>query len=74
MDIYSLHAAKFMTKKVITAKINSTVRSVCKSVYDNNVSTNLFPKEDFDTSLSPKKKPKSQGGAKVLNFGRGYNI
>jgi predicted transcriptional regulator len=37
MDIYSLPAAKFMTKKVITAKINSTVQSVCKSMYDNNV-------------------------------------
>ena len=37
MDIYSLPIAKFMTKKVITAKINSTVQSVCKSMYDNNV-------------------------------------
>ena len=37
MDIYSLPVAKFMTKKVITAKINSTVQSICKSMYDNNV-------------------------------------
>ena len=36
MDIYSLPAAKFMSKKVITAKINSTVQSVCKSMYDDN--------------------------------------
>ena len=33
----SLPTAKFMTKKVITAKIESTVQSVCKSMYDNNV-------------------------------------
>jgi CBS domain-containing protein len=37
MDIYSLPTAKFMTKKVITAKIESTVQSVCKSMYENNV-------------------------------------
>ena len=37
MDIYSLPVAKMMTKKVITAKINSTVQSVCKIMYDNNV-------------------------------------
>jgi hypothetical protein len=36
--------------------------------------TYLFPKEDLDSSLNPKRKPKSQDGAKVLNFGRGYNI
>jgi hypothetical protein len=40
----------------------------------NNMRTDLFPKEDFNSSLNPKRKPKSQGGAKVLNFGRGYNI
>jgi CBS domain-containing protein len=37
MGIYSLPTAKFMTKKVITAKVNSTIRSVCKNMYDNNV-------------------------------------
>ena len=37
MDIYSLPAANFMTKKVITAKINSTVQAVCKIMYENNV-------------------------------------
>ena len=37
MDIYSLPTSKFMTKKVITAKIESTVQSVCKSMYENNV-------------------------------------
>jgi CBS domain-containing protein len=37
MDNYSLPTAKFMTKKVITAKVNSTIRSVCKNMYDNNV-------------------------------------
>jgi hypothetical protein len=40
----------------------------------NKMRTNLFPKEDFDSSLNPKRKPKGQGEAKVLNFGRGYNI
>lgn len=45
MDIYSLPAAKFMTKKVITAKINSTVQSVCKSMYDNNVGSVVIVKQ-----------------------------
>ena len=44
MDIYSLPAAKFMSKKVITAKINSTVQSVCKSMYDNNVGSVVIVK------------------------------
>ena len=44
MDIYSLPAAKFMNKKVITAKINSTVQSVCKSMYDNNVGSVVIVK------------------------------
>jgi len=46
MDIYSLPAAKFMSKKVITAKINSTVQSVCKSMYDNNVGSVVIVKKD----------------------------
>ena len=37
MVIYSLSAAKFMTKKVVTAKVTSTIQSVCKSMFDNNV-------------------------------------
>ena len=37
MDIYSLPITKFMSKKMITAKVNSTVHSVCRSMYDNNV-------------------------------------
>jgi CBS domain-containing protein len=45
MDIYSLPAAKYMTKKVITAKINSTVQSVCKSMYDNNVGSVVIVKQ-----------------------------
>jgi CBS domain-containing protein len=45
MDVYSLPAAKFMTKKVITAKINSTVQSVCKSMYDNNVGSVVIVKQ-----------------------------
>lgn len=45
MDIYSLPAAKFMSKKVITAKINSTVQSVCKSMYDNNVGSVVIVKQ-----------------------------
>jgi CBS domain-containing protein len=44
MDIYSLPTAKFMTKKVITAKISSTVQSVCKSMYDNNVGSVVIVK------------------------------
>jgi len=35
----------FMTKKVVTAKINSTVRSVCKSMYDNNVGSVVIVKQ-----------------------------
>ena len=45
MDIYSLSAAKFMTKKVITAKINSTVQSVCKIMYENNVGSVIIIKQ-----------------------------
>lgn len=45
MDIYSLPATKFMTKKVITAKINSTVQSVCKSMYENNVGSVVIIKQ-----------------------------
>lgn len=45
MDVYSLPAAKFMIKKVITAKINSTVQSVCKSMYDNNVGSVVIVKQ-----------------------------
>jgi CBS domain-containing protein len=37
MDIYSSPVAKFMTKKVIMAQVNSTVKAVCKSMYDNNI-------------------------------------
>ena len=37
MDIYSLPAAKFMTKKVITEKVTSTIQSVCKAMYYNDV-------------------------------------
>jgi CBS domain-containing protein len=44
MDIYSLPISKFMTKKVITAKIESTVQSVCKSMYDNNVGSVVIEK------------------------------
>ena len=33
-----------MTKNVITAKINSTVKSVCKSMYDNNVGSVVIVK------------------------------
>jgi len=39
-----LPISKFMTKNVITAKINSTVKSVCKSMYDNNVGSVVIVK------------------------------
>ena len=45
MEIYSLPAAKFMTKKVITAKISSTVKSVCKAMYENNVGSVVIIKQ-----------------------------
>ena len=45
MDIYSSPIAKFMTKKVITAKINSTVQSVCKIMYENNVGSIVIIKQ-----------------------------
>lgn len=44
MDIYSLPITKFMSKKVITAKVNSTVHSICKSMYDNNVGSVVIVK------------------------------
>lgn len=37
MDIYSSPVSKFMTKRVITTKVNTTIKAVCKSMYDNNV-------------------------------------
>jgi CBS domain-containing protein len=37
MDIYSSPVSKFMTKRVITAKVNATIKAACKSMYDNNV-------------------------------------
>jgi CBS domain-containing protein len=48
MDIYSMPTAKFMTKKVITAKVNSTIRSVCKSMYDNNVGSVVIVKSTME--------------------------
>jgi predicted transcriptional regulator len=45
MDIYSLPVARFMTKKVVTAKRNSTVQSVCRSMYDNNVDALVIIKQ-----------------------------
>jgi CBS domain-containing protein len=37
MDIYSSPVSKFMTKRVITAKLNATIKTACKSMYDNNI-------------------------------------
>jgi CBS domain-containing protein len=37
MDIYSSPVSKFMTKMVITAKVNDTIKAACKSMYDNDV-------------------------------------
>ena len=37
MDIYSSPVSKFMTKRVITARVNATIKAACKSMYDNNV-------------------------------------
>jgi CBS domain-containing protein len=37
MDIYSSPVSKFMTKRVITAKLNATIKTACKSIYDNNI-------------------------------------
>ncbi|HEY9492259.1 MAG TPA: hypothetical protein VIP56_09755 [Nitrososphaeraceae archaeon] len=34
-----------MTKKVVTAKRNSTVQSVCRSMYDNNVDALVIIKQ-----------------------------
>lgn len=44
MDIDSYPVAEFMTKKVITAKLNSTLKVVCKSMYDNNVGSLVIVK------------------------------
>jgi CBS domain-containing protein len=44
MNIYSLPIAKFMTKNVATAKVSSTVKAVCKSMYDNNVGSVVIVK------------------------------
>ena len=44
MDVYSSPISKFMSRRVITAKINSTVQVVCKSMYDNNVGSVVIEK------------------------------
>lgn len=48
MDIYSMPTTKFMTKKVITAKVNATIQSVCKSMYDNNVGSVVIVKSTME--------------------------
>jgi len=45
MGIYSSPISKFMTKKVITSKVNSTIKSVCKIMYDNNVGCLVIVKQ-----------------------------
>ena len=45
MDIYSSPISKFMTKKVITSKVSSTIKSACKSMYDNNVGCLVIVKQ-----------------------------
>lgn len=48
MGTYSLPISKFMTKKVITSKVNSTIKSVCKSMYDNNVGCLVIVKQTIN--------------------------
>jgi CBS domain-containing protein len=48
MSIYSLPISKFMTKKFITSKVNSTIKSVCKGMYDNNVGCLVIVKQTFN--------------------------
>jgi len=48
MGTYSLPITKFMTKKVITSKVNSTIKSVCKSMYDNNVGCLVIVKQTIN--------------------------
>ena len=48
MAIYSLPISKFMTKKVITSKVDSTIKSVCKSMYDNNVGCLVIVKQTIN--------------------------
>src|SRR5574341_2298585 len=45
MVIYSSPISKFMTTNVITSKVNSTIKSVCKSMYDNNVGCLVIVKQ-----------------------------
>ena len=53
MDIYSYPIAKFMTKKVITAKVNSTLKAVCRSMYDNNVGSLVIVKSTTGGGVVP---------------------
>ncbi|TLX89964.1 MAG: CBS domain-containing protein [Thaumarchaeota archaeon] len=45
MDIFSSPISKFMTKKVITSTVSSTIKSVCKTMYDNNVGCLVIVKQ-----------------------------
>lgn len=49
MDIYSLPATRFMTKKVITEKVTSTLQSVCKAMYYNDVGSVVIMNRTTDT-------------------------
>ena len=51
MEIYSMPLAMFMTKKVITAKVNCTIRSVSKSMYDNNVGSVVIVKSTMEADV-----------------------
>ena len=46
-------ASKFMTKPVITADVNQTIKSICKTMYENNIGSVVIVKRQTDDSSEP---------------------
>ena len=46
MDAYLFPVSKYMVKKIITATVSHTVKSVCKTMYENNIGCLVPNKKD----------------------------
>jgi predicted transcriptional regulator len=45
--------SKFMTKPVITADVDQTIKSICKTMYENNIGSVVIVKRQKDDSSEP---------------------
>lgn len=46
-------ASKYMTKTVITADVDQTIKSICKTMYENNIGSVVIVKRQTDDSSEP---------------------